>query len=286
MSSIRTLSKCLAGAAACLLLSFGAAAQSCEPGKVAQKYPEYAGKTVKIAATPTYPPFTYADPANLDKMTGLESELVEEALVCAGLKFEYVKGPWSGLLPTLFSGATDVMAGNVVYRADRAERADFILFYVNGQSFMVQKGNPKNIRKLEDLCGKSASSTVGGSSALEVERQSRACVERGQQPIAFQPAVDQESASRQLANGRIDFQPDGTASANLKVESDSGKDLAIAFSIKTELAAGFAVKKDNATMAKIVHDGLKVMEADGRLHALMAKYKLGRELLIPIEIRK
>jgi polar amino acid transport system substrate-binding protein len=273
----------------CLILtgmSTGAFAQRCEPEKVSQKYPEYAGKMVRIAATPTYQPYTYADPADLNKMTGLEIELIEAAMTCAGLKFEYVKGPWTGLLPTLFSGATDVMAGNVVYRADRAERADFIIFYVNGQSFLVQKGNPKNIRKFEDLCGKTSSAATGSASAFEVDKQSKACVQRGQPPIAFQPAVDQEAASRQLANGRIDFQLEGTATAALKMGSDSGKDLEVAFSIATELAAGYAVKKGNETMARIVYDGLQALEADGRLNALMEKYNLGKHLRIPVEIRK
>jgi polar amino acid transport system substrate-binding protein len=272
--------------AASLGTTGGAFAQKCEPDKAAQKYPDYAGKVVKIAATPTYPPYTYSDPNDPNKMTGLEAELIEGVLACAGLKFEYVKGPWTGLLPTLFSGATDVMAGNVVYRPDRAERADFILFYVNGQSFLVQKQNPKNIRRLEDLCGKTASAGTGGAGALEIEKQSKACVQRGQAPINFQPAVDQEAASRQLANGRVDFQPEGATTARLKVGTDSGKDLEIAFSITTELAAGFAVKEGNETMARIVFDGLKIMESDGRLSALLSKYNHGKEQMIPIEIRK
>lgn len=284
------LSRNIISATIGLLAAIGASslavAQQCEPDKVAQKYPDYAGKLVRIAATPTYPPYTFSDPADMNRMTGLESELIEEALTCAGLKFDYVKGPWTGLLPTLFSGATDVMAGNVVYRADRAERADFVLFYVNGQSFIVAKGNPKKIAKFDDLCGKSATAAIGGAGALEIDKQSKACVARGQPAIAFQPAVDQEAASRQVANGRADFYSDGTVTATAKTRSEAGKDLEIAFSIATELAAGFAVKKGNETMLRIVSDGLKALEATGRIDALMAKYGIEKSLRIPVEIRR
>ena len=267
-------------------LSKGAVAQQCEPHRVAEKYPEYAGRVVRIAASPTTPPFTFSDPADLNRMTGIEVEMLEFALQCAGLRFEYVRGPWPSLLATIFSGATDVMAGNVVYRPDRAERADFILWYINGQSFLVQRGNPRNIRRVEDLCGRSGTSVVGGAGALETERQSRACVERGQPPINFSPSADQEAAARQLANRRADFMSDGAANAAARLASGAGQDLEIAFSIRTELAAGFTVREGNETMARIVYDGLRILEADGRLRALMDRYGLSQDLLMPIEIRR
>jgi polar amino acid transport system substrate-binding protein len=271
---------------AALALSGGAFAQQCEPQRAAEKFPDYAGRVVRVAAAPTTPPFTFSDPADLNRMIGIEAEIIEGAMQCAGLRFEYVRGPWPSLLATIFSGATDVMAGNVVYRPDRAERADFILWYINGQSFLVRRGNPSNIRRPEDLCGKTGTSVIGGAGALETERQSRACVERGQPAINFVPAADQEAAARQLANGRADFMSDGAANAAARLASGAGRELAIGFSIRTELAAGFAVRNGNETMARIVYDGLRVMEADGRLRALMDKYGLSPDLLMPIEIRR
>lgn len=274
----------IVGGLGSVLLATPALAQKCEPERVAQKYPEYAGKVIKVAVSPTNAPYTYVDPADPAKITGLEIELIEEVMNCAGLKVDYLKGAWSGLLPTIFSGAADVMVGNVVYRADRGERADFILFYVNGQSFLVPKGNPKKIAAVADLCGKSASAVVGGAGALEVDKQSKACVARGQQPISFQPSVDQESAARQLANGRIDFMPDGAAAAVIRAKSE--KDLEIAFTISTELAAGFVVKKGNDALSRLILDGMKALEARGRIAELMKKYEQNVNLLIPVELRR
>src|SRR5690606_6000204 len=68
---------------------------ACEPEKAAEKYPDSSQRVVQIAASPTTPPFTYSDPENLDKLTGIEIEMVEFAMECAGLKYEFVKGPFS-----------------------------------------------------------------------------------------------------------------------------------------------------------------------------------------------
>jgi hypothetical protein len=64
---------------------------------VAAKYPKYAGQTVEIAASLTGLPFTYADPANPNNMTEIEVEMIEGAMKCAGLKYEFNKGAWAGL---------------------------------------------------------------------------------------------------------------------------------------------------------------------------------------------
>ena len=267
-----------------LMASAPSHAQSCEPQKVATKYPGYAGKVVNVAATPMYPPFTFTDPANPDRLSGLEVEIVEAALTCAGLKFKYVLGPWTGILPTIFSGSTDVAVGNVNYRADRAEKVDFILFMRNGQSVVTPKGNAKAVKTAADLCGKSTTASMGGSSALEIDRQSKACVAEGKKAIEFQNAVDQEAAYRQLVNGRVDFVMDGATSAATRVAKTP--ELELAYTLTTDITAGPVVRKGNEEMLKIVFDGMKALEARGGLKALMAKYGLPESLLIPVVVRK
>lgn len=269
---------------ALLTAGTSACAQSCEPQKLATKYPGYVGKVINIAATPGFPPFTYSDPTNLDHLTGLEVELIESALNCAGLKPSYELGTWSSILPTIYSGSADVGIGNINYTAARAEKVDFIVFMRNAESVVVLKGNPKAIKTSLDLCGKSSTATVGGSAALEIDRQSKACVAAGKQPIQFQNAAEEEAAYRQLMNGRVDFVMGAAVSALARVAKTP--EFAIAYTQPTNDATGMIVRKGNDEMAKIIFDGLKAMEAKGTIKALMAKYGLPDSLLIPVEIRK
>lgn len=271
-------------------LAFGTVANAqtqevrCEPWAVGQKYPTLAGKTIKIAASPNQLPYAYSNPQNFERMTGLEVEVIEGAMACAGLKFEYFKGVWSGLLPALLSGSADLMIGNVNFRPDRAERADFVLYMRAGQSIVVQKGNPKRLANGDNLCGTSGSAVIGGSSALQIERQSKLCIERGKPAIDFLPAAEAEAAYRQVANARIDFAMDDAASAASRLLKEPGFDLA--YTVTTDVLSGMVVAKGNSVVLKIVSDGLKVQERDGTLAALMQKYGLPAELLIPVQIRR
>ena len=261
-----------------------AQAPKCEPEKVGTKYPKYANQVVKIAATPTGLPFTYADPKDLNKMTGLEIEMIESAMKCAGLKYEYNKGTWAGLLQSMFNGVSDVMAGNVNYRPDRAQRVDFVLYTIAGATVLVQKGNPKKITTLNDLCGKTGSATVGGSSAQEIERQSKECVAAGKPAINFIPAADAEAAYRQVSNNRNDFVMDDAGSAAARLSASPDMDMAL--TVKSDRRSGFVVAKGNEEMLRVVAEGLQVQEQDGRLAALMKKYDMDPELLIPIKVER
>lgn len=258
-----------------------AQAPTCEPAKVAQKYPTYAGKVVKIAVSPDQPPFAFSDPKNPERMTGLEVEMIEAVMACAGLKFDYVKGAWAGLLPALFSGSADVMIGNVNYRPDRAERANFIIYARAGQSIQVQRGNPKKISNLMDLCGTTGSGTMGGSSVIQVERQNKICVDQGKPGITFLPATDGTSSSRQLANARVDFVMDDAASGAARAMKEP--EIEIAYTVTTDILSGMVVTKGNAAMRQVIADGLKVQEANGILPPLAKKYGFPTELLVPIQ---
>ena len=180
--------------------------------------------------------------------------------------------------------ATDVMIGNVNYRAERAEKVDFVVYMRSGQSVIVPKGNPKQLRSVEDLCGLTASSTIGGVSAAEVERLSAACATRGKPQIKYVPAADQEAAVRQLTNSRIDFVMDGSISAKLRSQAEH-RELEIGFSILTDLVIGPVVKKDNDEIRRAVLEGMQALERDGKIKELLAKYELS-EFGQPVELRR
>lgn len=255
----------------------------CEPAKVAAKYPSYAGKVVKIAASPTQPPQAFIDAKNPDRMLGLEVEMITQAMDCAGLKYEFVKGTWAALLNSMFNGAADVMIGSVNWRQDRGERVDFIIYAKAGQAVVVQKGNPKKIAGVDDLCGATGSSTVGGSSSLTIEAQSKLCVERGKKAINYLPSPDAEAAYRQVNSGRNDFAMDDAASAAARLQKEP--EFQAAFTIVSNLLTGFVVPKGNKEMLQVVADGLRVQQKDGSIAKLMTKYGIDPALQVPVETR-
>ena len=84
------------GAVAALILAVGclgatlpsvAQTPAREPDKVAAKYPGLAGKTIKIGADPTSPPYVTRDPKDFNQLIGFDADLARAVFDCAGVKY-------------------------------------------------------------------------------------------------------------------------------------------------------------------------------------------------------
>src|SRR5580698_2269158 len=92
-----------------LLFAHAASAQqTCEPSKVAQKYPSLAGKTIKIGVDPESPPYAFRDSKDFNKIIGADADMARAVFDCAGVKTEFFTAGWPGLLPALRAGPIDV----------------------------------------------------------------------------------------------------------------------------------------------------------------------------------
>src|ERR1700692_3046219 len=91
-----------------------------EPDKVSTKYPTIAGKTLKIGQDGESRPYSFRDPKDFKNLLGLDADLARETFACAGIKIEFITGGWSGLLPAVIAGQTDMMWDTLYYTPKRA----------------------------------------------------------------------------------------------------------------------------------------------------------------------
>src|SRR6516225_12196244 len=75
----------------------------CEPDKVAAKYPSLAGKTIKIGADPTSPPYVTRDPKDFNQLIGFDADMARAVFDCAGVKYEFFLGGRRRLKKTIIS---------------------------------------------------------------------------------------------------------------------------------------------------------------------------------------
>lgn len=279
---MKTLAACVLVAASIYAASASAA---CEPGKVAQAFPGLAGRPVKVGTTPFYAPYEYVDASNPDKMIGSDIEISETALECVGLKYDYTKGVFTSLLPSLTSGQTDVMVGNLYYRPERAKVVDFVVYMRGGGALLVRKGNPRGIRSMDDLCGLSTNVVAGTFSQPIIEAQSEKCAGSGKPRINAVVATETDAALRGLQNGRADFVLDNVGGAAVRVMNDPDT-FEVAFTRTEDVAVGIAVKKGNEELLQAYYQGIKAMQENGTITRIFAKYKLDPSLIIPVEIKR
>jgi polar amino acid transport system substrate-binding protein len=95
----------------------------------------------------------YHHPENPDHLLGADADYARAVFACIGVPVTFQVGARSGLLPAVASGRIDVMWDDLYYTAERAQRVDYVLYSLASDNAVVQKGNPKKLQSLSDLCG-------------------------------------------------------------------------------------------------------------------------------------
>ena len=185
-----------------------AADATCEPDKLATKYPSLVGKTIKVGTDPETPPYTMRDPKDFNHLIGLDTELAEATFKCIGVPIEFKVGAWSGQLPAVANGQTDVMWDTLYYTPERAQQMDFVIYFRAATGGLVAKGNPKKITGLDNVCGIRAAAALGSVEEKQFHDFSDKCVADGKPPIEVVVAADIPAGFRAVMNDRADLVPD------------------------------------------------------------------------------
>ena len=266
----------LAGAA-------GMAEAACEPDKVAAKYPGLAGKTLKVGLDPTLPPIMYRDPNNPSKIIGQDPDMVDAAMKCLGLKYELVGLDFGTLIPTLQAGQIQLVWSNIYYTPERAKAADFVAYATTGTAGIVKKGNPKHIKSLADTCGLRAAPVLGTVEDAAFKDESAKCVAAGKPAIEITPYPNAPATSRAIENDRADVSMYDLVLVDQVVKNNPDK-FERAFSFRTNIKIGVAVKKGNEELVTAVKEAIQALQDNGTQKALLQKNGMDPTLAVPVEV--
>lgn len=260
--------------------SVAAQAQKCEPDKLATKYPSLVGKTIKVGADPQSPPYVMRDAKDFNQLIGFDADLARATFDCAGVKYEFFPGGWSGLLPAVISGQIDVMWDNLYYTAERAKQVDYIVYMQAGTGALVQAGNPKKLSGMDDTCGTNAAAGLGTVEEAAFRKQDEKCKAEGKAGISIMTYPDMAAGTRLIESGRADLMLTDLALTD-RLSKENAKAFSRGFKIETGFLIGAAVKKGNADLLKVIGDGIKIMQESGKQKELLQKYTIDPALQIP-----
>jgi polar amino acid transport system substrate-binding protein len=279
-SRIRLILPALAGALlAAVLAGEAVAAPKCEPDRIAQKYPDLAGKTLVVEQDGQSPPFTYRDTADPDKIIGFDADYVRAAMHCIGVKFEFKIGAWSGLLPALVAGQADLMWSNLYYSAERAKTVDFVTYLQAASAGLVQKGNPKHIKSVDDFCGVRGSAGLGTVEYTQLQDISKKCTDAGKPPVEIVTFPDAPAGARLVANDRADVLLGDLTLAGQFVSQMPDK-VEIGFRIASGLKIAAAVPKGRQQLLDAIYESVQVLQADGTQAKLQQTYHIDPSLFV------
>ncbi len=122
--------------------------------------------TLTVCSDTSYPPQESLD-AN-QKPVGSDIDLINEIGKRLGLTVVVKTTNFNAIIPALTGGTCDVIVSAQTITADRQKQVDMIPYFAAGQSFVVLKGNPDNIKTVDDLCGKAVAAEDGTVEAMHI----------------------------------------------------------------------------------------------------------------------
>lgn len=158
-------------------------------------------KSLSVATEALYPPYEYLD-TDGTTVIGLDIDLLDAVTQRMGISYELTNTAFDGLLPGLESDRYRVIMAAMSDTKERRAKYDFVDYYQAGQAIVVAKGNPKNIKTLTDLCGKSVAVLV--SSAQEALLTDVNAAECKANPIKVTALQSDTDALLQVQSGRAD----------------------------------------------------------------------------------
>lgn len=260
------------------------AAPSCEPGKIAKKYPSLSGKVVKIGIDPQTPPYVMRDGKDFNKLTGFAVDLASSVLDCAGVKHEFFVGAWSGMLPALNAGQIDLFWDDVMYTKERAKQVNFVLYMQGAPGALVHAENRNKYTTFDSLCGATVAVGVGTVEEAMVRAQDAKCKSAKKPGIEMLSYTNLAAGQRMVETQRVAaifYDISGVDS----LAKEHPKKFARGFKLPSELVIGVAVSKENKDLQNAVYEGLRVMQANGKQKAIFEKYGMDPALQVKAEVK-
>ncbi|MEO1469829.1 MAG: transporter substrate-binding domain-containing protein [Pseudomonadota bacterium] len=284
MSKTRTVLAAAMAACIAAMASGDAEAATCEPAKLAEKYPSLADRTLRVGADPQTPPYVMREDGNFENVIGVDADLARAVFDCHGIEYEFFLGGWSGLLPAVIAGQIDVMWNNLYYTAERAKQADYVIYMQAGTGALAEAGNPTGASAIDQLCGMTVGVGLGTVEEAAMRTETEKCTEAGNEAINVMTFPDVGTGVRLLDSGRADILLWDLAFVDSRVK-DSPEKYSRAFLILSGFQIGAGVQNGNDELTQAIHEGLVAIAESGAKKAIFEKYEVDPTLALPAEIK-
>jgi polar amino acid transport system substrate-binding protein len=229
-----------------------------------------------------YPPmefFPSADVTDPNQAVGFDVEAAKAVAAKLGLAIEIRNTGFDQLIPDLTAGRCDIVWSALYVSASRLEVADAIPYMATGQVVMVPAGNPKAIKSVDDLCGKTISIQSGGLVEERANAASTACTDGGKAAIAIQGYKLVSDELQQIVLGRVDAVWETDTAVSDWMIKNPGK-YEVAYALTRDDNYGVYYVKGKGDVGAALSIALNALLADGSLAAIAETYEMDPAILV------
>lgn len=238
-----------------------------------------AGKLV-VCSDISYPPeeFYAADGTTAQ---GSDIDIANELGKRFGVKTEVDNTNFDGIIAALVAKKCDVVLSGMNDTEERRKEVDFVDYMKAGQGLLVPKGNPKNIKTLDDLSGKSVAVQAGTTNADALAAKNAELEKAGKAKIDIQTFTRDTDGFQQLQLGRVDaFSTDSPVIAYYASLPGNSDKFEVGGSPIDPIPVGAAIRKDDAQMKTGVTQAFDAMYADGTMKAIFEKWGMTQSVVL------
>jgi polar amino acid transport system substrate-binding protein len=237
---------------------------------------------VAVAANATYPPFAFND--SNGESSGVEPDLMRAVAAKLGIKAVFTSLEFVTIMPSIQAGRFDIGLGGFFDTPARREITHFIDYMYAVDGLITRAGNPDHIA-VESLCGNAISASESSAEVTNLLALSKQCTDQGKPAIDVVALKGTPAQVVAVKSGRV-AAACVTKAVTIYVASQSGAGVESLPGIVREASGvkqldGIMVRKDEPELAKAVEAAMNALIADGTYSAIMKKWNLPEELVLP-----
>ncbi len=225
-----------------------------------------------VGSDTTYPPQESIDPTT-NKAVGFDIDLITAVAQRMGLQAKIVTTKFDTIIDDLVAKRFDVLISAITINAERQKKVDFIPYFNAGESLLVQKGNPHNIKSTADLCGLTVGVQTGTVEQSDLQVASKNCTSKGKPAIMVTVLQDQTAVIQLLANNRVVATYQDSPVTDYYNKQNPGQ-FEVGGSVVNAAPEGIVVRKGDTSMFNAVQTAFNQLKADGIYHQIILKWGL------------
>jgi polar amino acid transport system substrate-binding protein len=234
-------------------------------------------KEIRVGSDIEYAPIEFFKEGT-QQTQGVDFDLAQAMGKKLGVKVTFIDDTdFAGIIGALQAGRFDIIMSAMNDTPERRGKGVDLVDYFNaGSSILVQKGNPKALKGLDDLCGQTVAVQKGTTQDTDIlTPQEAKCRTAGKtfSVLRFEKDTD---ALQQVKNGRaVANLEDFPVAAYNAQTSGGGKDFdVVAGQVGTQYSYGIAVPKANTQLRDAMQAALKAIIADGTYDQILVKWNV------------
>jgi polar amino acid transport system substrate-binding protein len=233
---------------------------------------------IKVGTDASYAPMEQTSGGSI---IGIDPDIGAALAKQLGVKFQFTNGQFDGLITSLYTGREDIVMSAMSDTKDRQQGlddkgkktgkgVDFVDYYMSGSSLLVQKGNPKKVTTLADVCGQTVAVQRGTIYEDAFKKQKTACGSKGLKIQSFD--TDAEAQTRVKDGGAVADLNDTPVAAYIAQKSGNGNDFEVAGSPADAGPFGIALDKDNSQLRDALQQAMTAIIKDGTYAKVLQKW--------------